>query len=124
MENKETDDPIVLYLIIRESLNMSTGKIAAQVGHAVQKICDEIDFFNREVEDLYYDWIWHHQNAKVVLRADDKEWEKIKEEYKDRMVLVIDAVRTEIKAGSETCIGLCPMRKSERSKTLKRLQLL
>ena len=31
-------DPWVQYLIVRKSLQMSTGKISAQVGHGVQKI--------------------------------------------------------------------------------------
>lgn len=28
-------DPIIMYLVVRESLNMSPGEIVAQVGHAV-----------------------------------------------------------------------------------------
>ena len=32
---KDQEDPWIMYLIVRESLNMSAGKIAAQVGHAV-----------------------------------------------------------------------------------------
>ena len=35
---KDQEDPIVMYLIVRESLNMSIGKTAAQVGHAVQML--------------------------------------------------------------------------------------
>ena len=61
---------------------------------------------------------------KVVLRASDKEWVKLKEEFNGSMVLVIDAGLTEIPSGSETVIGLFPMRKSQCSKTIQRLQVL
>lgn len=40
------------------------------------------------------------------------------------MVLVVDAGLTEIPSGSETVIGLWPMRKSQVPKTVKRLQVL
>ena len=60
---------------------------------------------------------------KVTLTANDKEWAKIKAEpmYK---AMVIDAGLTQIPAGSETFIGLWPMRKSQRPKCIKRLQAL
>lgn len=32
---KNQEDPWVLYLIVRESLNMTPGKLVAQCGHAV-----------------------------------------------------------------------------------------
>ena len=39
-ENVETrasqEDPIIMYLIVKESLNMSAGKTAAQCAHASQ----------------------------------------------------------------------------------------
>jgi len=62
--------------------------------------------------------------TKICLVADDKEWEKLKLEQSHQMVLVQDAGKTEIPPNSETVIGLHPMLKSQRTKTLKRLQLL
>jgi len=63
--------------------------------------------------------------GKIVLKADGKEWTKLKAELpQDQFVLVKDNGLTEIASGSETCIGLMPMRKSECPKIIKKLQLL
>jgi peptidyl-tRNA hydrolase, PTH2 family len=131
------EDPIVMYLIVRESLGMSIGKTAAQCAHASQMLIlkhqEELDYFDDSVEypytfaeqlSLFKEWL-NTSFRKVVLRADDKEWAKIKEEFKDKlMVVVVDAGLTEIASGSETVIGLWPMRKSEVPKIVKRLQVL
>lgn len=162
MENHETpeavarrasqEDPIVMYLIVRESLNMSIGKTAAQCAHASQmltlKYFESKDLLNKYykqfpalVDDNAKDTMANEKLAisrktsifgewmassyrKVVLRSSDKEWAKLKEEFKNEMVMVVDAGLTEISAGSETVIGLWPQRKSQVSKTVKRLQVL
>lgn len=147
----EQEDPIVMYLIVHESLNMSTGKTAAQCAHAASMLT--LEYFDikdksrnlqkqmdmREPEkteilkaeyvklapllSIFGEWL-KSSFRKVVLRASDKEWEKLKEEFKDTSLMVTDAGLTEIAAGSETVIGLWPMRKSQRSKTILRLQVL
>lgn len=132
-------DPIVMYLIVRESLSMSIGKTAAQAAHASQML--QLKYFNRLkfIEDLKKepagfpvhkdDWIllfeeWLDTSfRKVVLKADDKEWQKIKDSGL-KHVVVVDAGLTEIAPGSETVIGICPMRKSNVPKLIKRLQVL
>jgi peptidyl-tRNA hydrolase len=146
------EDPIVMYLIVHESLNMGMGKTAAQCAHASQMLT--LDYFDKkkEANDLHkkimfegnpqlleqYKLRYSEMNRpisimgewlnssfrKVVLRASDKEWIKLKEEFKDSMVMVVDAGLTEIASGSETVIGLWPVRKSQVSKTVKRLQVL
>jgi PTH2 family peptidyl-tRNA hydrolase len=150
------EDPIVMYLIVHESLNMSTGKTAAQTAHASQMLT--LKYFEMkelsssiqkqmrpllnappegdQMEKLQIayakmampisimgEWL-SSAYRKVVLRASDKEWAKLKEEFKNSMVMVVDAGLTEIAAGSETVIGLWPMRRSQRSKTVQRLQVL
>lgn len=150
--SSEQEDPIVMYLIVRESLNMSAGKTSAQCAHASQiltveyfemkdesrKIQKSSHLFPQDMKEIqmakykelapfisiFGEWL-NSSVRKVVLKADDKEWVKLKEEFKDqRMALVIDAGYTEIPAGSETVIGLWPMRKSQRPKILQRLQVL
>ena len=71
---------------------------------------------------IFGEWL-NTSYRKVTLTANDKEWAKIKADpmYK---ALVIDAGLTQIPAGSETFIGLWPMRKSQRPKCIKRLQAL
>ena len=155
-ERASQEDPIVMYLIVHESLNMSTGKTAAQCAHASQMLTlkyflmkDESKVLQKKIqqsllvppsdEELSHlkaaysemsrplsimgEWL-DSSFRKVVLRASDKEWAKLKEEFKNSMVLVVDAGLTEIAAGSETVIGLWPMRKSQRPKSVQRLQVL
>lgn len=146
---KNQEDPIVMYLIIRESLLpfMSVGKIAAQAGHAVGMLDRKCDEITAEVEvdwdpiygptqedienipqeikdslDIWYEWD-NTSFRKVVLKADDKEWAKLKE-LENIKIVVVDAGLTEIEPGSETFIGFWPMRKSERPKLLQKLQAL
>jgi peptidyl-tRNA hydrolase len=147
------DDPIVMYLVVRESLGMGKGKTSAQVGHAVGMLIFEYFDLKEEARKLHKLIIeedaitpgatpegkiryaelsrklsimgeWKSQfYRKVTLKADDKEWAKLKIEMPD-CALVVDAGLTEIAAGSETVLGLWPMRKSQRPKSVKRLQAL
>lgn len=146
------EDPIVMYLIVHESLGMSTGKTAAQCGHAAEMLAIKYSDLKDESRRLQkiiakgappteverarasyaaiapflsiYGEYRSNSFRKVTLRASDKEWEKLKEEFKGSMVMVVDAGLTEIAAGSETVIGLWPMRKSQRPKSVTRLQVL
>lgn len=156
-ERASQEDPIVMYLIVHESLNMSIGKTAAQAAHAAQMLT--LKYFSMKETSIslqkrmqpllnappeanemaklkaayiemsrplsiFGEWL-NSSFRKVVLRASDKEWAKLKEEFKDHnMVMVVDAGLTEIAAGSETFIGLWPMRKSQRPKLVQRLQVL
>ncbi len=130
---KKTEDPFVQYLIVRKSLNMGTGKIAAQCAHGTQLILSKIYEWDQDQNCLsiphnMYNIISRYNNwcdnffPKIVKVADDKEWEKIKEQV-DCMV-VIDLGLTEIEKGSETVIATFPDLKSNTHKIIKRLQLL
>jgi peptidyl-tRNA hydrolase len=128
----DKEDPLVVYLIVRGSLNMSTGKIGAQCGHGIQKLLvyyftiKNIIVERDEQEAIFWDntsdWM-DADSRKVSLIADDKEFERIKEDYPDHF-LVKDNGITEVEPGSETLICLRPIFKSKRSKTLKRLRAL
>ncbi len=125
---KDEEDPWVLYLIFRESLHMTSGKIAAQSGHAVGMIYAKVIELNADVTLTVKERGWFDDYAqwsdtsyrKVALQADDKEWAKLKEQ--EECFLVVDAGLTEVASGSETCIALWPRKKSSRSKLLKRLR--
>lgn len=133
-------DPLIMYLVVRESLNMSIGNTAAQCAHASQMLM--LKYFTLEADArnnpphvyhklmtegnlaLFDNWL-NSSFRKVVLRADDKEFNKLKSELPDdNMVVVVDAGLTEIAAGSETVIGLFPIYKSQSPKCIKRLQVL
>lgn len=110
-------DELVQYFIVNEELDMSKGKIAAQVAHAATiatAIC-----ISKEYQD-FYDW-FHHSQAKVVLKAKEKELKKLKSLG---YFAVIDEGRTEIPSGSLTVVALPPMLKSEAQKIVKRYRLL
>jgi len=117
-------DPYVMYIIVRKKLNMSVGKIAAQCAHGVQMVL--LKYFNVEksipgpANTAMLKWIGGDYR-KVVLAAKESEWEKVKE--LDCFV-VRDAGLTEVEKGSETVIALWPMKKSERPKVIKKIQVL
>ena len=119
---------------------MGAGKIGAQIGHAVQMVMlrhlelerdawenqtspahptdrEAIQKFRNVMEE----WL-RTSFRKVVLKADDKEWAKIKLEVS--VYVVKDAGLTEVESGSETVMALWPMRKSGVPKIVKRLQIL
>ena len=140
-----------MYLIVNETLGMSIGKTAAQTAHAAQylmvvyfelkeeskALAKKIQLETNEtfivaLKNHYVDkgrkisimgeWL-NSSVRKVVLKANHKEWNKIKEAFPE-CALVIDAGLTEIEPGSETVIGLWPMRKSQAPQVIKRLQVL
>lgn len=89
-----------------------------RIQHAEQKYRElrpKLSIFEEWIESSY---------RKIVLRASDKEWEVLKEEFKNDMVKVVDFGLTEIAPNSETCIAIWPMKKSLASKTIKKLQVL
>jgi peptidyl-tRNA hydrolase len=146
-ERDSQADPIVMYIIVRESLveAMGIGKTGIQIGHAVQMVVSDLSLIKEWIEAeyvpprdlpkleyflsrhpdliLYEKWL-KTSYRKVALKANDREWEKLKIEFKDTLQLVKDSGLTKIPPGSETVIGLPPMLKSQRPKILKRLQAL
>ena len=100
MHKGDDNDPYVMYLIIRESLSMSSGKIGAQCAHGAQivlmnyyrinkmssHLINDVDQDEPELmrlsENLRNMQAWLNSRIrKVVLKANDKEWEKIKKEF-------------------------------------------
>ncbi len=133
---QELDDPYIMYFVIRNSLNMSPPKLSVQIAHACEQLM--LHYFNiltnsnslylepnqlLELQFLFKSWI-DSFSTKVVLTANDSKFEKLKEEFKNKSVLIVDLGKTEIPPNSETCLGLFPMRKSLAPKSIKRLQLL
>ena len=145
---KGQGDPVVMYLVVRSSLGMEAGKVAAQVGHAVGML-DRLFFRHQLVlakgldghhsrseykrleamvhlsdDEMAMFELWDRTSfRKVVLRADDKEWEKLKASGL-RHVVVRDAGLTEVDPGSETVLGLWPMLRSSAPKIVRKLQVL
>ena len=137
---KNQVDPLIMYLIVRKSLSMGAGKIAAQVGHAVGILSDQYHetnlphiFESRSTEDVFaikaletkLGWYTAWKNAsyrKVVLVATESQWAQLK--LLPDHVLVIDAGLTEVAPNSETVIGLWPMLKSAAPRVVQKCQVL
>lgn len=132
------ENPIIMYLIVRESLNMSIGKTAAQCGHASQMLilkffeenknlafmCDVAYDNYLQYKDIFAAWL-KTSFRKVVLKADEKEWVKVKDAFSGySKVVVVDAGLTELQPNTETVIGLMPMYKDQVPKVIKKLQVL
>ena len=125
---------IRMYLVVNETLNMSQGKLAAQCAHGAQLLTMKYFDMKKEYADYWLpptyleyfeDWV-NADYGKIVLKADLKEWSKLKELDKENYdhIVVVDNGLTEIAAGSETCIAFWPMYKSNVPKVIKRLQVL
>lgn len=135
----ENEDPIVAYIIVRESLNMGAGKVGAQCAHAIQNIllkyfkiqvfCSKKELEGAlskdDIEHAHLTTTWlERMSRKVVLKADEKEWEALKNEFANNCVIIKDAGLTSVKANTETVMALWPAYKSTISKSIKRLQSL
>ena len=133
-EKPTKENPLVVYMIVRESLGMGIGKMVAQGGHSIQlllkhdrdlrklKTLSDADKNKTIRMDIWKDYNVNGGFRKVALSADEKEWKYIKENYDP--VIVVDAGLTEVAPGSETVMVLFPILKSERCKTLKRMRCL
>lgn len=133
---KDQEDPWIMYLIVNDDLNMSAGKIAAQVGHAVGMMYGYYQYLDSNLEYAACGYgelsdfngiksfkSWKNDSfRKVVLKAKNSKWEKLKDQLK--CFVVRDAGLTEIDPGSETVIGVWPMKRSERPNILRKLQTL
>lgn len=121
------EDSYVMYLVVRDDLEMSPGKLGAQVGHAVQYICEKQAQHcwgsgpnNKKEIESYNNWK-RDNVGKIVLKAKPSEWKKVCEAA---LYIVRDAGHTELEPGTETVAVFWPMKKSNRSNLLKKLRLL
>ena len=104
----------IMYLIVNNDLNMSKGKIAAQVGHIVESITEELvkaEIFSSnqtKKKSFLEDYnLWKRVGrAKIVLKANQNE---IKELSRlDDARYIIDSGLTQVQPGSMTVIGFLP----------------
>ena len=127
-------DEIIMYVVVPISLNLPGGKLAIQVGHAVQLSMDNIvgrhDRLYQIDQDNYYDWYqaWRPRpHAKVLLKVDNHaHLEKLAKKLTDGsvpFVTVMDEGRTIVKPGTVTALGLPPMPRSVAEPFVKRLRL-
>ena len=111
-------------IVVRKDLNMSSGKIAAQVGHACVLGAEHV---RKSHPEWYKEWEQAGQEKVVVKVTSLDELEKIK---RHAMSLdlpwseVTDAGHTQIAPGTVTCISIGPAPEDRVDKVTKDLKLL
>ncbi|KAI0651626.1 peptidyl-tRNA hydrolase [Trametes meyenii] len=117
-------EPCKLVLVVRTDLGMSTGKIAAQCGHATLA-CYKI--LQKTNPGLLRHWERTGQ-AKIALKAKSEdellELEAIAKSLNLAARSILDAGRTEIAAGSRTVLGIGPAPVELINKVTGKLRLL
>jgi len=115
---------LVMYILINEELKMGKGKIAAQVGHVVQKVTEAC------LNHIGERWVKYTSSfhAKIVLRSNTKHLVQIIEKYSDKTSklwceYVIDAGRTQVYPGSLTALAFCPIQRQDTPSFIKDLKL-
>lgn len=120
---------LIQYIVVNKDLNMSPGKIAAQVGH-VCTICachySGISSENNwggdiEINKEHFSLWYNGEQKKIVLQAHQKDLEKL---VAKGFFFVRDAGYTEIPANSLTAVSLGIMTREDAKPFVKRLQLL
>ncbi|HGM1413439.1 TPA: aminoacyl-tRNA hydrolase [Clostridioides difficile] len=122
-----------MYIAINSDLNMSPGKVGAQVAHAVydylyNKILDtvscsyETEIIAHELIDLKCDLTSFKNNGDTICILKAKEAQLLK--FKEKGYLtIVDRGLTEIPKNSITCVNLGIFNENEIPSTIKRLRL-
>ncbi len=115
-----SDKRCIMYILVNTSVKLNSGKIAAQVGHAVQKTTQRCLGTSK--------WSSYVQRSmpKVVLKVPTEELfvtildqtKHIKKSY------VVDEGRTQCASGTVTAIGYDPLFDGEIPSCIRQLKLL
>jgi len=113
-----------MVLVVRNDLNMTKGKIAAQVGHAVlgaykKGLKKDLPAMKR--------WSSGGQSKVAVKVNSEEELLAIEKKAKEERILcyvVLDAGRTQIPSGSKTVLAVGPAPRSKVDKVTGQLKLL
>lgn len=97
----------VMHIFINNDLGMNKGKIASQVGHAVQHLIENLVSFPNEE---YLEWK-KTGSKKIVLKVNQSEIKEIIKKFADKYgntAIIHDAGHTQVASGSLTCVGFAP----------------
>lgn len=112
-----------MYMIINGDLNMSTGKIAAQIGHAAHNIIEKYynKTYSQQILDNYEMWYQNNQRI-VILSGKEKKLLQIIKKYQDCCVIK-DAGYTEVPVNALTVVAINPIERGS-CNIIKRLRCL
>ena len=89
---------------------MQKGKIASQVGHAVQQLIEnifEIYSQSKKEKQIYTNYkIWKNGSKKIVLKCSYKDLLDLQSE--SDCISIYDAGKTQVEPNSLSCIGFYP----------------
>jgi PTH2 family peptidyl-tRNA hydrolase len=110
------------YIVARKDLKLSHGKLAAQASHA------SVNAFRNVQKHGDKEWIrdWDKDgHTKVVLKVSDAValHDLIEQLPSNFVSVIVDAGRTEIEAGTMTCIGIGPIPADQVEHALSDLKL-
>lgn len=106
-------------IVVRADLKLSKGKLAAQASHASVTAAEKSPQKKK--------WMDEGQKKSVVKVKDERELLEVFEAAKDfglPAALIEDAGRTEIPAGTKTCVGIGPAKEEDIDKVTGHLKLL
>lgn len=120
-------DEVTQYIVIRRDVAMSKGKVAAQAAHAaVNAVVATLAHGSDDERRWLHTW-FNASHAKVVLKADDGEFQIVLGELRSRgatFEVVVDEGRTQIEPGTTTALALAPMPRSVAANLVSWLPLL
>ncbi|MEA3142981.1 MAG: peptidyl-tRNA hydrolase, family [Thermoplasmata archaeon] len=113
-----------MVIVARKDLDLSKGKLAAQVGHAAVGCTLKAQRYAR---DALESWLEQGQMKAVLKVASEKEFYPLKQAAERAGLcteLIKDAGHTEIPAGTVTVLGIGPGEESAIDKVTGHLSLL
>lgn len=111
-------DELTMYILVNRDLNMSPGKVAAQVGHVVEKLTNRIlgSLYEDDgpISQLNIDYQKYRENGhrKITLGLHEKDMRKFLDDPDSEHI--IDEGRTEIPPNSLTVIGFIPSKENKK----------
>jgi len=116
-------DNYVMYIIINDDLKMQKGKIASQVGHAVQQLIEnilEIYSTSKKEKLIYTNYkLWKNGCKKIILKGNEKDLFEL--QINPDAVSIYDAGKTQVESNSLTCVGFYPTNNTHRFEKYKLL---
>jgi PTH2 family peptidyl-tRNA hydrolase len=116
--------PYKMVIVARKDLDLSKGKLAAQVGHAAVECTLKAQKYAR---DALAEWLSQGQMKAVLKVPSEKEFYPLKQAAERAglcTALITDAGHTEIPAGTVTVLAIGPGKESEVDKVTGHLSLL
>jgi PTH2 family peptidyl-tRNA hydrolase len=111
------DDEYTMYIIVNNDLKMKEGKIASQVGHAVEMITEKLMNFiyeSTQSKEFTINYMKYSKSGrkKIVLKGTQEQMEQFMKD--DDCMHVVDAGRTQVAPNSLTAIAFIPSNKNKK----------